>query len=212
MNRLLPVILIVSLAATASATTWDETTDGGGDAGELITSAQILSGTGPLTQITGIADGPYDNDVYAFHITNPTIFSASSTGGFTFGPPRLYLFDASGIGVAGYEDSTNTGASLSDQFVAASGLYYLALSPFSHPRDVADLALWDTLGATDIERQPDGLGAANPLDDWSPSIVPVSFDTYTITLTGAGFSSAVPEPAGLGLVGMALVALRRRRR
>jgi hypothetical protein len=46
-------IAIAALIASAGAQIWDETANGGGDAGDLPATAQVVSGSGPLTAITG---------------------------------------------------------------------------------------------------------------------------------------------------------------
>lgn len=204
------VFAAVLLCASASAQIWDETIDGGGEADALPGTAQVIASSGPLNQITGVLPGPDDVDTYALLITNPAAFSAASTGGFPYGPPRLFLLDAAGNGVSGYFDSTNTGASLSGAFVPSSGLYYLAISGFSHPVDAFNNDIWFGTGSADVERAPDGLGATSPIGSWSGSPVPYGPHSYTITLTGA---APVPEP---GTVSLLLVAggaaLTRRRR
>ncbi|MDP6545797.1 MAG: PEP-CTERM sorting domain-containing protein [Phycisphaerae bacterium] len=207
---LLALGLLVLPASEASAQTWDEAIDGGGDAGDLLGSTQVTTGAGALTQITGVLVGPEDVDLYRISITSASTFSATSTGGFSHPPHRLYLFDALGNGISGYKDANNTGALLSDAFVVAPGVYHLALSGFSHPMTAGNLDLWDANGAADVELAPDGAGAAGLFDDWSPSIVPASLDSYTITLTGAEYA---PEPATMTLLALGgLAVLRRRRR
>jgi len=203
-----------ALTGLASAQNWDEATDGGGDAGELLGIAQVTSGGGSLTTITGVLPGPYDVDLYRILITSPTTFSASSTGDLTFGPPRLFLFDAAGLGVTGYSDSTNRGATLSSVNVSSTEVYYLAMSGFSYPEgnDGSNKAMWFPGGEADLERVPDGIGSGLPLNNWSPTIKPLGPTDYTITLQGAAYA---PEPASLLLLGAGaagLLAGRRRRR
>ena len=209
-NASIVILAAASLVSVAAGATWDEAIDGGGDSGQLIGTAQVPTGVGPLSQITGVIPGPDDIDMYRLYIPNPGVFAAVSTGGLPFGPPKMFLFDASGLGVAGYDDSTNGGTALSGTFVTSPGVYNLALSGFSYPEDSLNQPIWSITGLTDVERAPDGIGAANLLAGWSPSIVPFSPHGYTITLTGAAY---VPEPAGalVLLLGFAGVVRRRRR-
>lgn len=65
--------------------------------------------------------------MYAIWIPSATGFSAVSSGGFSIFSPTMFLFDATGYGVTGYIDGTNTGAALSDVFITSPGLYYLAI-------------------------------------------------------------------------------------
>jgi len=199
------VMLPISQAA---GFTWDETVDGGADAGQFVSTAQVVTGAGALTQITGVIPGPDDIDMYRISITSASTFSASCTGGFSFTPARLYLFDASGLGVSGYKDGANTGSLISDTFVVSPGVYHLALSGFSDPL-VGVQSIWDVSGASDVERAPDGAGAAGQLDDWSPSIVPVAFDSYTITLTSA---AQAPEPATMAILALGAIGILRKRK
>jgi hypothetical protein len=205
------VVALFALAGPAYAQNWDEATDGRGDAGDLLSTAQVTSGIGPLTTITGILPGPGDVDIYRILITNPVTFSASSTADLPYGPPRLFLFDAAGFGVTGYFDSTNLGASLSDVNVSTASVYYLVMSGFSHPQgdDKGDKAIWFPGGRADLERVPDGIGAGLPLNSWSPSIQPYDPTNYTITLQGAAYT---PEPATISLMTIGGLALLRRRR
>lgn len=201
------VAVAVCAAVHAQATVWNESTD----AGDLVGTAEVITGSGPLTTINGVFPGPDDVDLYQIQITDPNTFSASGTGVLPFGPPKMFLFDATGIGVTGYDDSTNTGAAISSINVTNPGLYFLAYSGFSLPEDFTTFnnLIWLN-GPQNIERVPDGSGAAAPLGSWSPAPVPFAPTNYAITLTGAAF---VPEPgtAMLLLAGMGIGAVRRRR-
>ena len=82
-----------------NAQTWDEATEGGGDAGDYpIGTEQTTAGTGPLTLITGATDGSVDFvDAYSVIITEDTWSMTSSSGDFF--DTRLWLFDAATGGV-----------------------------------------------------------------------------------------------------------------
>jgi len=203
---LIAVMMCLVVSPSAHATLWNES----GDAGELPNNADIAIGSGPLTQINGTAVGLEDVDMYQILITDPNTFSAIGTGGLTYGPPRMFLFNSAGYGVAGYIDSTNTGVMITDAFVSSPGIYYLAYSAGSIPgaSNLGSNELW-FLNPYDVERAPDGPGAALPIADWSLMPLPFSLDSYTITLTGAAF---VPEPGVLGLLMPAWMGVCLRRR
>jgi hypothetical protein len=95
-------IAVAALMASAGANTWDETADGGGDAGDLPATAQVVSGSGPLTAITGNL-GASDVDMYQIIICDPLIFEATTVGGATF-DTQLWLFDLNGNGVLHNDD------------------------------------------------------------------------------------------------------------
>lgn len=92
-------IAIAALMAGASAQTWDETANGGGDAGDLPASAQVVSGNpnDPLTKITGSISTTDIADLYQIIICDPANFYAhtGTTSETTF-DTRLVLFDSQG--------------------------------------------------------------------------------------------------------------------
>ncbi|MDP1661124.1 MAG: hypothetical protein Q8L55_04335, partial [Phycisphaerales bacterium] len=83
---------------------WDETAQGGGDAGQELTSAQVVSGTGDLPRITG-AFGANDVDIYKINICDTVNFSASTAGTPTL-DTQLFLFNLDGTGVVMNDDNT----------------------------------------------------------------------------------------------------------
>ncbi|MCC6951808.1 MAG: PPC domain-containing protein [Phycisphaerales bacterium] len=140
---------------------WHETTDGGGDAGEFIASAQIPAGSGPIGSIAGDIT-PADVDLYAIDVCDVGSFLATTVGGAGI-DTQLVLFDASGFGITFNDDSsTATQSTITSLFVPAPGAYYLAISGYDRdPVDEALMELWlDTPLAA--ERLPDGLGATSP--------------------------------------------------
>ena len=86
---------LVSLAAPASAQVWNET----GDAGPLPATAQATLGSGALTTITGTLPSATDVDMYCITVTDPANFYACLHC-VLIQSPDLYLFDATGKGLA----------------------------------------------------------------------------------------------------------------
>jgi len=89
-------VAFVVLAAVASAQTWDETANGGGDAGDLPGTAQVVVGNpaNALIAITGRIDSSTDVDMYQIYIVDPDNFRAWTTGALS--DTQLWLFDAQG--------------------------------------------------------------------------------------------------------------------
>ncbi len=99
LNLWLSSLTAVALMATAGAQIWDETANGGGDAGDLPSSAQVVSGvhTMPLTRITGRMATGGEVDMFAILICNPDQFFAhtGNTSETTY-DTKLTLFDSQG--------------------------------------------------------------------------------------------------------------------
>ncbi len=99
LNIWLSGAVTVALIACASAQTWDETADGGGDAGDLPGTAQVVSGNPntPLTRITGRMARNGEVDMFAILICDPANFYAhtGSTTETTY-DSKLVLFDNQG--------------------------------------------------------------------------------------------------------------------
>jgi hypothetical protein len=96
---------------------WDETDNGGGDAGDLPATAQLVSAANaqacqtPVSRIRGRLDAD-DVDMFAICITDPAAFSASTVG-TTGWDTQLWLFRCDGRGVVHNDD--NPDASTGDQ-------------------------------------------------------------------------------------------------
>ena len=92
-------IALAALMASAGANTWDETANGGGDAGLTAGTAQIVAGNpnDPLTTITGsITSGDFA-DVFAIIISDPANFHAhTGTTTETAFDSKLTLYDSLG--------------------------------------------------------------------------------------------------------------------
>jgi MYXO-CTERM domain-containing protein len=225
----------MGIAGMAHGQIWNETVNGGADAGTLPGSSQSVNGSGSLTAITGGWLNGQDIDMYAIQITNAAAFVAEVTASTGHTDNQLYLFNSAGVGIAFDDDSGAVlNARISNDHTinigsppdtvgqsnlitnAGNGLYYLAITDF-------DTDALNLVGGTQLANgiwhdgtpfagpfQPDGPGAGNAtLAAWGLAAVSATIGTYTITLTGASY---VPAPGAMALLGLAgLVGSRRRR-
>jgi hypothetical protein len=178
-------LAIASVGPAHAQQTWNEV----GDAPSS-TPGQSTVGSASLTTIQGtIHDPDVDVDVYCIDITNPSAFSAVTSG--SVDTTNLFLFDSNGSGVAhdGGDDlasGSNPGyqASLTSQFVGLPGSYHLAVSHAGIDAKNGGSEIW--LDTPTSENAPNGAGAPGPVTGWS---VPGfgSGGPYTIALTGAAY-------------------------
>ena len=151
-----------------------------------------------------------DVDLYQVFIHTPDNFNASTVDG-TDADTQLFLFDIDGLGVTHNDDNVAPGiglqSRLTDQFVQAPGIYYLAITQYNNDALNPDLDLiWNNTPFRS-ERQPDGPGAPGPLNSWTVSGIGGELP-YSIELSGVHF---VPEPGTLCLLALGGLALRRKR-
>lgn len=218
MQRFIGFCAVLALATLAYGQAWDETTNGGGDAGDLPGSAQITTGVGALTTITGLSDAASeDKDMYLIQILAGGGFSADLISARLDGSgpddTKLYLLDAAGYGIAGDDDSSVTGGAfdaglpLGDPLVASlpAGLYYLAVTDYNY----IPTSIGGNIFPGGSLVGPTGPGGADPMTGWSADSHELSW-RYTVALTGAEYA-VVPEPASLGLLALAALAAVRRR-
>jgi len=185
-----------------------------GDAGNNIPSAQIIYGSGPLSQIVGHLNAPGDTtgavDLFEIYVSDPANFSAFTSGGVP--DPELFLFGVDGQGYEGGRDID--GANNRQGFLVgdASGTTpplaaYLWISLQNREPACGALPMFGPGGT----EHPDALG---PVDDSCTLTGPIgnvsalnagSNFAYTITLTGASFMP-VPEPASVSLLALGLLA------
>jgi hypothetical protein len=178
---------------------WDETDNGGGDAGDLPATAQLVTlpdqtpCQSPVTRVRG-DNGADDVDMYVICITDPANFVASTVGTTTW-DTQLWLFRCDGTGVVHNDDNPDATTGLQSRIdnrtncIQQGGIYLLAISRWN--RDAVDAngnLLWssDTTLLRGV-RCPDGPGAANAIAGWTSSTT--AGGRYVISLQGAYFVS-----------------------
>ena len=123
----------------------------------------------------------------------------------------MWLFDLNGFGIT-YNDSVLGGQTeLTGTSVPGPGLYYLGISNGGAEAGSLGGAVWIT-NLLVGERSPDGPGAAQPLSGWTSYGLNDGTVAYEIYLEGVGFSTAIPEPATLGLLVLGALSVLRGRR
>jgi hypothetical protein len=170
---------------------WDETANGGGDAGDLPGTAQIVSRPDAtpcqtaVTRITGNRANTTDPDMYVICITDPANFSATTVGGAGF-DTQLFLFRCDGTGVVHNDDCGSLQSCIDNSTgcIPEAGVYLLAITGYNQdPVDSNGNLIWNNSPFGEI-RCPDGPGAANPIAGWTGS---GGAGTYVIQLQGAYF-------------------------
>jgi hypothetical protein len=136
---------------------WDETDNGGGDAGDLPATAQLVSAANaqacqtPVQRIRGRMDAD-DVDMFVICITDPDAFSASTVG-TTSWDTQLWLFKCDGRGVVHNDDNPDSNQGLQSRIdnragcIPQRGVYLLAISRYNRdPVSIEGQPLWDPLG------------------------------------------------------------------
>ncbi len=210
------------LVGAIHAATYTET----GDAGDLPTAAQVISGTAgtSLSSISGaltLTNGTSDSDMFKFVISSPSTFSASTTAfipGANNFDTQIAIFTAAGIGVVANDDAASGGeqsAIPAGSVKLSAGTYYLLISGSGRYAVSTGGLIFPnyTDGTTDPTTTvgPTGPGGNSAITGYTGSSN--EGGSYTIALTGAQFF-AVPEPSSLaaiatGVGGLALVLRRR---
>ncbi len=171
--------LMLTLPTMALAIIWTET----GDAGDLVDTAQLTSGVGQLTHITGsISILPDHVDMYCISIPDPNNFYAiiNCTND---ADPDLWLFDQDGNGLT-MEDVCGAGVvALTPDYVNAPGPYFLVVSASDDEAQSASGSIWNP-AILAAQRAPDGPGASDPITGWT-NTQPLPVANYTISLIGA---------------------------
>jgi len=181
------LLALVTFAPLAHAQIWAES----GDAGPLPATAQSTVGAGPLLEIDGNLAAPDDVDMYCIQVTDVAGFFAH-LGCVVQTGPNLWLFDASGKGVAMSSLCQGGTKAITGALLPGTGLYYLAVAydavyPQSGPN-----AIW--LNSYAAQHAPDGPGAATPVTAWAGTSTPQPLNPYQVRLFGTAFCDA-PTPA-----------------
>ena len=214
-------LFVLSLAVAAmgaQAQTWVENGNmngNTGDAGDAIGTADMTTGVGPLSTITG-RFVTADADIYCVKVMDWRIFSATTDGLSGTLDTQLFLFSASGVGIATNDDMGGAGGARS-ALTAGNALYasrtngedvLIAVSRWNKdPRNAAGQLIFPNT-FTGIN----GPNAANGdyvLASWDAT-GGTGEGAYGIALTGTTY--CVPEPGTIAALGLgALVLIRRRR-
>lgn len=211
------VALILGCGTAQAGPDWIED----GDAGSSLGGAQDTTSVGQLTSLVGSLGGADQEDVYRLTVLGGDDFSMPVTFGLMEGAgfnPSLWLFDSEGFGVLANDDDPLTGGTGARLLTPSTdgvtlllppGEYFLAITesgnvPLSFRPDgngggaLEEMFFFEN--ALEVSG-PDGIGADNPLADWSGGAGGAG--TYGVVIT--------PAPSSLALIGLSGLLMRRKR-
>ncbi len=230
---LLTAAALAAFGSAASAQTFAKT----GTPGNLPATAEVTTGVGPLTTITGTLTStitgternvaqPSNPDLFEIYIndTSASLFSATTVGlPSTLYNPELFLFNSSGMGVYFNNDASyySRQATIAPATALTPGLYYLGIGVFGAiPRS----GTASTPASADIQNDifPDPIDGANsgfnglygPTGGGGGSaltrwiITSSDVETGSYTIGLTGATyAAAPEPPQTVALGMGLLGL-----
>ena len=182
-SQLLTPCLALTATFAVNAQTWIEV-----NAGQLPATAEVPLGVGALTQIDGNLDTGNDVDMYKIRVADASTFTCSSVGGATW-DTQMWMFDTAGNGISFKDDDGPLQSTLTGQFLSGPQTVLIAISRYDNDAiDSNGDQIWNDT-PFNLERQPDGPGAANPVDDWNNGAFGTA-GSYSLFLTGAEYVDA----------------------
>jgi hypothetical protein len=177
---------------------------------------QAVSVTGPVEAIEGTI-GTNDVDMYLLRVEDWSAFSASTAqdpvivgacGGFVATDTSMFLFDATGRGIAFNEDGEDVRAVLpqgSPVYAnrADGEVVWLAVSSYDRDAMAGGAQLWAD-EPWEVTRAPDGPSAGSPVEEWFGAN---GEGIYRISLTGVTSVELAPGSDLAPGVGLPLCAV-----
>jgi hypothetical protein len=184
------VLFVLASASVAQAQVWTES----GDAGPLVSNAQVPVGAGAITTIIGTLGAANDADVYAVRLPSvaPAGLPLIQLQCTVNQGPNVYLFDAAGLGVL--TTSICSGGSktiLAPNVSLPVGTYYVATAFSGLDPQSAGGAIW--LPFLSAQHAADGSGATQTLSGWTGTPLVQASNAYQMTLTNMAYISG-PVP------------------
>lgn len=185
--------LALIVSSTSFAQTWDEASDGGGDAGSLRGSSQIVT-TATLTTLTGTITSN-DKDLYRIIVTTGSAFSADVTADFN---AIVFLVDEDGEAV--YLNDDRSGADNQPLLPAGhthspstnGDVYYLGVTGFGdQPEGFLGDRIFTYTGSGDLTDVHGPSGIATTLLGYNAGFTNPS-GSYSIALTSAEGDPSLP--------------------